>query len=81
LFVYRKCIFFYGIKNKIVFQILEYKTKFSNSETNIKKLKEIVTAQDKQLEGFEEVILTFKNKEKQSLENINVKQVYTILLF
>jgi len=74
------CIF-YGIKNKIVFQILEYKTKFNNSETNIKKLKEVVTTQDKQLEGFEEVILTLKNKEKQHLENINVKQVYKILLF
>lgn len=72
------CIFLW-IKNKIIFQILEYKTKFNNSETNIKKLKEIVTAQDKQLEGFEEVILTLKNNEKQSLENINVKQVYQIL--
>jgi len=61
------------------FQILEYKTKFHKSETNIKTLQELVTVQDEQLESFEETVLTFKNKEKQFLEDIQTKQVYIIL--
>ncbi|KAF0705938.1 citron Rho-interacting kinase-like, partial [Aphis craccivora] len=42
--------------------------------TNIKTLQELVTVQNEQLEGFEETILTFKNKEKQFLEDIITKQ-------
>ncbi|KAE9542770.1 hypothetical protein AGLY_002681 [Aphis glycines] len=61
-------------KSALERQILEYKTKFNKSETNIKTLQELVTVQDEQLEGFEETILTFKNKEKQFLEDIKTKQ-------
>ncbi|MBO8695517.1 hypothetical protein INO35_14175, partial [Staphylococcus aureus] len=35
---------------------------------------ELVTVQDEQLDSFEETILTFKNKEKQFLEDIKTKQ-------
>lgn len=73
--------FLYNKKINCGFQILEYKTKFHKSETNIKTLKELVTVQDEQLQSFEETILTFKNKEKQFLEDIKTKQVYIMLMF
>lgn len=60
---------------KLTFQILECKTKLSNSEKGVKSLQELVTVQDEQLDGFEEAILTLKNKEKQLLESIKNKEV------
>lgn len=39
-------------------------------------MQELVTVQDEQLEGFEEAILTLKNKEKQLLEDVTNKQVF-----
>lgn len=63
------------------FQILECKTKLNNSEKGVKTLQELVTVQDEQLEGFEEAILTLKNKEKQLLEDIKTKQVCNCIVF
>jgi len=44
-------------------------------------LQELVTVQDEQLESFEETVLTFKNKEKQFLEDIKTKQVFMCLFW
>lgn len=42
----------------------------------MKTLRGILTVQDEQLEGFEEIIQTLKIKEKQLLEEIKTKQVF-----
>lgn len=76
LFYFRSTsLYIIFLKTIFVFKILEYKTKFNNSESNIKKLQEVITVQDEQLDGFGEANLILKNKEKNLLEDIKTKQV------
>ncbi|XP_050538665.1 citron Rho-interacting kinase-like [Daktulosphaira vitifoliae] len=61
-------------KSTLERNVLEIKTKFNNCESNVKTLQELVTVQDEQLEGFEEVVQSMKIKEKHLLEEIQTKK-------
>ncbi|XP_050431701.1 citron Rho-interacting kinase-like [Adelges cooleyi] len=61
-------------KSSLERSILEIKTKFNNSESNVKTLEELVTKQDEQLEELGQAVQSMKSKEKQLLEDIKNKK-------